>query len=63
MLKIIKTELWKLKRYHIIWAGVILMLLSVVITLFTSTALDGTVWTFLWVFIKNTKDYTLKNQP
>ena len=46
MLKIIKTELWKLKRYHIIWAGVILMLLSVVITLFASTALDGTVWTF-----------------
>lgn len=46
MLQIVKTELWKLKRYHIIWAGVLLMLLSVGITLFTSTALDGTVWTF-----------------
>lgn len=38
--------LWKLKRYHIIWAGILLMLLSVGITLFSSTALDGTVWTF-----------------
>lgn len=46
MYRIIKTEIWKLKRYHIIWAGVLLMLLSVGITLFTSTALDGTVWTF-----------------
>ena len=46
MLKVIKTELWKLKRYHMIWAGVLLMLLSVGITLFSSTALDGTVWTF-----------------
>ena len=46
MYRIIKTELWKLKRYHIIWAGILLMLLSVGITLFASTALDGTVWTF-----------------
>lgn len=46
MYRIIKTEVWKLKRYHIIWAGILLMLLSVGITLFTSTALDGTVWTF-----------------
>lgn len=46
MYRIIKTELWKLKRYHIIWAGILLMLLSVGITLFSSTALDGTVWTF-----------------
>ena len=22
MYRIIKTELWKLKRYHIIWAGI-----------------------------------------
>ena len=40
-----KTELWKLKRYHIIWAGVLLMLLSVLLTVFSTTALDGTVWT------------------
>ena len=46
MYRIIKTELWKLKRYHVIWAGILLMLLSVGITLFASTALDGTVWTF-----------------
>ena len=46
MVRIIKTEIWKLKRYHILWAGVLLMLLSVLITLFTTTAMDGTVWTF-----------------
>ncbi len=46
MYQIIKTEVWKLKRYHIVWAGIMLMLLSVGITLFTSTALDGAVWTF-----------------
>ena len=46
MLVLIKTELWKLKRYHMIWAGVLLMLLSVLLTVFTTTALDGTVWTF-----------------
>lgn len=46
MLVTIKTELWKLKRYHMIWAGVLLMLLSVLLTVFTTTALDGTVWTF-----------------
>ena len=42
----VRTEIWKLKRYHIIWAGVFLMLLSVLLTLFSTTALDGTVWTF-----------------
>lgn len=46
MFRIIKTELWKLKRCHVVWAGVLLMFLSVGITLFSSTALDGTVWTF-----------------
>lgn len=46
MYRVIKTEMWKLKRYHIIWAGILLMLLSVGITLFGSTALDGAVWTF-----------------
>jgi len=29
-----------------IWAGVFLMLLSVLLTLFSTTAMDGTVWTF-----------------
>lgn len=46
MYRIVKTEIWKLKRYHIIWAGILLMLLSVGITLFSSIALDDTVWTF-----------------
>lgn len=36
----------QMAAYHIIWAGILLMLLSVGITLFASTALDGTVWTF-----------------
>ena len=46
MLVLLKTEAWKLKRYHMIWAGVLLMLLSVLLTVFSTTALDGTVWTF-----------------
>lgn len=46
MFRILRTELWKLKRYSILWAGVLLMLLSVLLTLFSTTALDGTVWTF-----------------
>jgi ABC-2 type transport system permease protein len=46
MVRMVKTEIWKLKRYHMIWAGVLLMLLSVLLTLFSTTALDGTVWTF-----------------
>lgn len=29
MVRIVKTEFYKLKRYHILWAGVALMLLSV----------------------------------
>ena len=43
---IIKTELLKLKRYHILWAGILLMLFTVLLTLFNSTAEDGTIWTF-----------------
>ena len=46
MCGIIKTELLKLKRYHILWAGILLMLFTVLLTLFNSTAEDGTVWTF-----------------
>lgn len=48
MFRMIKTEFWKLKRYHMIWAGVLLMLLSVLLTIFFSTALDGMDWTFLF---------------
>lgn len=44
--QIVKTECWKLKRYSILWAGIALMALSVLLTLFTSTANDGTTWTF-----------------
>ncbi len=46
MLPMIRTEIWKLKRYHMIWAGILLMLLSVLLTVFSTTALDGSVWTF-----------------
>lgn len=46
MTAIIKTEFMKLKRYHILWAGIALMLLSVLLTLFTSIANDGSVWDF-----------------
>lgn len=46
MFCMIKTEVWKLKRYRIIWAGVLLMLLSVLLTIFSTTAIDGTYWTF-----------------
>lgn len=49
MVRIIKTELYKLKRYHILWAGVALMLLSVLLTLFTSMANDGSVWDFAYL--------------
>ena len=46
MLVLLKTEFWKLKRYHMVWAGVFLMLLSVLLTVFSTTAQDGSVWTF-----------------
>ena len=46
---IVKTEFYKLKRYHILWAGVALMLLSVLLTLFTSMANDGSVWDFAYL--------------
>ena len=56
MTQIIKTELWKLKRYRLIWSGVLLMLLSVVITMIESTAIDGSIWDFKMLYeqvIKN----------
>lgn len=46
MLRMVRTEIWKLKRYHMIWAGVVLMMLSVLVTVFSTTAADGTIWTF-----------------
>ena len=49
MRRILKAELIKLKRYNIIWAGIILMLLSVVLTLFTSMANDGSTWDFTYL--------------
>ena len=49
MIDIVKTEFYKLKRYHILWAGVALMLLSVLLTLFTSMANDGSVWDFIYL--------------
>ncbi len=49
MVRIVKTEFYKLKRYHILWAGVALMLLSVLLTLFTSMANDGSVWDFAYL--------------
>lgn len=55
-MEIIKTELWKLKRYRLIWSGVLLMLLSVVITMIESTAIDGSIWDFKMLYeqvIKN----------
>ncbi len=46
MFRMVRTEIWKLKRYHMIWAGILLMLLSVLLTVFSTTASDGIVWTF-----------------
>lgn len=49
MVAIIKTEFLKLKRYYILWAGIALMLLSVLLTMFTSIANDGSVWDFAYL--------------
>lgn len=46
MWDIIAVEIMKLKRYFILWIGLALMLLTVLITLFTSTADTGIEWTF-----------------
>ncbi len=56
MITIIKTEFLKLKRYNIIVSGIFMMLLSVVLTIFTSTANDGSLWDFRYLYeqvIKN----------
>lgn len=46
LFRLVQTELWKIKRYSILWAGVGLMFLTVLLTLFYSTAADDIVWTF-----------------
>ena len=56
MVRIVKTEFYKLKRYHILWAGVALMLLSVLLTLFTSMANDGSVWDFAYLTVHDFSD-------
>lgn len=46
MRNIIKTELLKLKRYSVIKAGIIMTMLSPLLSLFYSTASSGQTWTF-----------------
>lgn len=50
MFILLKTEIQKLKRYKVLYAGILLMLLSVIITMITSTAKDGTVWDFRMLY-------------
>lgn len=45
MLRLIKTELWKLKRYSVIWIGIAATLSVVLLTRFMATASDGVVHT------------------
>lgn len=45
MLKIAKTEFYKLKRYSVVWIGVATMLTVVLLTRFMATASDGAVHT------------------
>lgn len=56
MISILQTEFIKLKRYNILLSGIFMMLLSVVLTIFTSTANDGSYWDFRYLYeqvIKN----------
>lgn len=46
MIDIIKTEFLKLKRYSVIKAGIIMTMLSPLLSLFYSTANSGQTWTF-----------------
>ena len=46
MLRLVKTELWKLKRYSVIWIGIAAMLSVVLLTRFMGIASDGAVHTF-----------------
>ena len=58
MATMIKTELIKLKRYFIIRIGVSLMLLTVLLTLFTTMADDGMVWNYQFLFEQVVKNFT-----
>lgn len=57
MVTIIKTEFMKLKRYFIVWIGVSLMLLTVLLTLFTTMADDGMVWDYQFLFEQVVKHF------
>ncbi len=57
MAAIIKTEFMKLKRYFIVWIGVSLMLLTVLLTLFTTLADDGMVWNCQFLFEQVVKNF------
>lgn len=57
MVTIIKTEFMKLKRYFIVWIGVSLMLLTVLLTLFTTMADDGMVWNYQFLFEQVVKNF------
>lgn len=46
MSALIRTELWKLKRYSVIWIGIAATLSVVLLTRFMATAADGVVHTF-----------------
>lgn len=50
MLILLRSEIKKIKRYRLLYAGVLLMLLSVIITLLTTTAKDGTVWDYQMLY-------------
>ncbi len=50
MLKIAKTEFYKLKRYSVVWIGVATMLTVVLLTRFMATASDGAVHTLEYFF-------------
>lgn len=45
MIRLIKTELWKLKRYSVLWIGVAAMLSTVLLTRFMAFAEVGTIYT------------------
>lgn len=49
MPRLIRAELMKMKRFHAVASATLMMLLSVLVTLFSATALDGTVWTYAFL--------------
>lgn len=63
MAGIIKTEFEKLKRYFIVWIGIALMLLTVLLTMFTSMADDGMVWDFQVLSEQVIKNFTTLTFP